>query len=380
MLGYLEILISHLMETYKIIIIERVKYVKIALLIGNGFDINLGLKTSYINFKEYLEANGEIKSLNLYRFLNEDTNNEKKLWSDLEKALGQFLSEEKWESIELDGKMPSDFVSKEKDKILDDLKDYLLSEENLIDFNEISEDIKSDVRSSFKTLISPYEMVDQNRLNQTYAFQGEILEFFPIIFNYTSTFENMIRNNTIFDIGTYSFRIKEILHPHGKLDDGMILGVNDVDHIENFEHCILNMEDLNYVLKTKTPAISSNMEYTQSMRIINDSDLIIVYGMSIGETDIFWWDLIKNRMRSNPNVHSIIFRKLPLNTPLQVHNRRDVNSRKREVKTLICRDDDIMAEIGDRIIVEFNRDVFCETGKKCEENISPKREEVKKNI
>ena len=107
---------------------------------------------------------------------------------------------------------------------------------------------------------------------------------------------------------------------------------------------------------------------------------MILYGMSIGETDIFWWDLIKNRMRSNPNVHSIIFRKLPLNTPLQAHNRRDVNMRKREVKTLICRDDDIMAEIGDRIIVEFNREVFFETGKKCEENISPKREEVKKNI
>lgn len=368
------------MAAYKIIIIERVRYLKIALLIGNGFDINLGLKTSYINFKEYLEANGEIKSLNLYRFLNEDTSNKKKLWSDLEKALGKFLSEEKWESIELAGKMPSDFVSKEKDKLLDDLKDYLLSEENLIDFNEICEDIKSDVRSSFKTLISPYERVDQNRLNQTYAFQGEILEFFPIIFNYTSTFENMIRNSTIFDIGTYSFRIKESLHPHGKLDDGMILGVNDVDQIENFEHCILNMEDLDYVLKTKAPVISSNMEYTQSMRIINDSDLIIVYGMSIGETDIFWWDLIKNRMRSNPNVHSIIFRKLPLNTPLQAHNRRDVNMRKREVKTLICRDDDIMAEIGDRIIVEFNREVFFETGKKCEENISPKREEVKKNI
>lgn len=59
----------------------------ITFFIGNGFDLNLGLKTRYENFYEYFQMNS-----------NEDNmikgwiNKKESLWSDLEEALGKSLS------------------------------------------------------------------------------------------------------------------------------------------------------------------------------------------------------------------------------------------------------------------------------------------------
>lgn len=63
----------------------------ILFMIGNGFDLNLGLKTSYSDFYEYYKS---LPSENIFieNLKNEISNEEICDWSDLELALGKYSS------------------------------------------------------------------------------------------------------------------------------------------------------------------------------------------------------------------------------------------------------------------------------------------------
>ena len=346
---------------------------KIALLIGNGFDLNLGLKTSYLDFKKNLESNGMIDNLNLYRFLNENKNDDIELWSDLEKSLGGLLSENSWQGLGVPRNQISDFVSIEKEQLLTDLKVYLSIEEQKIDFNKAIDVVARDIQRTFLNIIKPTEIKDQNKLRNVYAFEIGTIEIYPIVFNYTSTFDKMISHLPSFTDHPYSYRIYNSLHPHGTLDDGMILGVNDVDQIKDFEHCVLEEQDLVHVLKVRTPEISSNLEYNQAIDIVSEADLIVVFGMSIGDTDKFWWQRIQDRMLSLDSVHLIVFTRSSEESPLDRGNRRMCIREQNKIKKLICENSDTMRKIGERIIVEFDRELFSEIKEKFDDSTHPEK-------
>ena len=60
----------------------------ITFLLGNGFDMNFGLKTGYKSFYNYLK-----KSKTRNKLINNIlSNSECELWSDLELGLGNYLS------------------------------------------------------------------------------------------------------------------------------------------------------------------------------------------------------------------------------------------------------------------------------------------------
>ena len=59
-------------------------------IIGNGFDLNLDLKTSYRHFYEYYK-NQESKNENI-KLLKKEIDSDSENWSDLELALGKFTS------------------------------------------------------------------------------------------------------------------------------------------------------------------------------------------------------------------------------------------------------------------------------------------------
>ena len=58
----------------------------ITFLIGNGFDINLGLKTRYSDFYDYYKYRATKDSV-ILRWMHED--DDKGNWADLETALGE---------------------------------------------------------------------------------------------------------------------------------------------------------------------------------------------------------------------------------------------------------------------------------------------------
>lgn len=110
----------------------------ITFLIGNGFDVNLGLKTRYVDFYKYyvnqdnpdaLDAVKRFKS-EINDFIKEETKKQDEAtidWRDLEVALGKWTPNLKAEEVEplyLD--------------IIDSLRDYLISEFKYCDASAFS--------------------------------------------------------------------------------------------------------------------------------------------------------------------------------------------------------------------------------------------------
>ena len=120
----------------------------IVYLIGNGFDRNLGLRTSYKDFynfyKKQRSSNEDIRKIKEYI-----DNGESELWSDLEKALGEITTE---------FNDPDGFVD-----ILKDISDNLFSaDENR---QNINKDIEMDIHYLCQRVEHPSVCIKHRREN-----------------------------------------------------------------------------------------------------------------------------------------------------------------------------------------------------------------------
>lgn len=59
-------------------------------ILGNGFDIGHGIKSRYSDFKQWVSAQGDQRLIGLMDIF---FSNERDLWSDIEKALGEYDEE-----------------------------------------------------------------------------------------------------------------------------------------------------------------------------------------------------------------------------------------------------------------------------------------------
>nr|WP_320119497.1 bacteriophage abortive infection AbiH family protein [uncultured Marinifilum sp.] len=268
----------------------------ILFIIGNGFDLNLGLKTSYSHFYEhYKSINTQSSSINkLKKVIDKDLKN----WSDLELAFGEYTDE--IESVEEFNVVFED--------IGDKLADYLEKEEHNFDFSKI------DKESFFEYLSFPEHSLlpaDKNKLSKfrekwnTSPWNVNI-----ITFNYTKSIEKLIGNpQSKVRIGTHDSRpivLQGIEHIHGYMNERMVLGVNDVSQIANtsFHN---NQEVLVALVKEKCNQAQKHTIDELCQKQISTANLICIFGSSIGDTDNMWWDIIGNQLKRD--CHIIIFDK-----------------------------------------------------------------------
>lgn len=255
----------------------------IALIIGNGFDINLGLPTQYKYFYEYylsLETNKD-------RLIRNDLEKNLSNWADLEKQLGQISTH--YTSV--------DNYIEDIDDISEELTRYMRAVDklNLSSLQESSKIVYKDLCDFTKYLDLPLK-TNVNTFIQNLSNKDEI-HLHVITFNYTSVFERIFDYWDTLPIG----KIKEytLLHIHQKLDEkGILLGVDNAQQIANpdFRN--------NYKVKATLikPFINESFQSGINQdceKAISQADIIILFGISIGETDQRWWNYIGNCMYGN---------------------------------------------------------------------------------
>jgi hypothetical protein len=99
-----------------------------------------------------------------------------------------------------------------------------------------------------------------------------------------------------------------VFHVHGTVDKEMVFGVNDDTQIAYNEIFECENGDIYKNLLIKKSANLSYQENTDAIaaKILNDSQIIYIYGMSIGATDKLWWERICRWMDSNSDHHLIV--------------------------------------------------------------------------
>lgn len=268
---------------------------RILYLLGNGFDLNLGLKTAYKDFYNYYSQinsdNPEVKLLKAS--LNTDIKN----WSDLELGFGEYIG--KFEDFET-------FESVYDDMTVH-LSDYLNSEQKKIKGEHINKTEFFDNLEYPESFLPYTDRVEMQSFKRNEHYQVNV-----ITFNYTEIVENILEGNSNnVNINgkiqkTPKSKLENIHHIHGFTHERMILGVNDEDQIKNSKL----LEDVNFreilIKQTANKAAKNGVEL-RCKELIENSDLICIFGSSLGETDRYWWKLIGKRLQNNVRV--IIFNK-----------------------------------------------------------------------
>lgn len=213
------------------------------LIVGNGFDLGIGFKTSYNDFmnSEYFPS-PDNSSLAQYLISVRDKNLG---WVDIEHELSNFSK--KLEELK-------------KHDLDDSFKNYTE------DFRKEYEDLKNCLWSYLNKMTSQRPAIKRDNHAKC------VLDDFGadhriVTFNYTDTIERL-------SYGYYSAQKNNLLHIHGSLDtgDNIVFGVEDSADLPK-EHVFLYK------------AYSSSKKTYEFSRWLDEAEKVIFYGYSLGDTD-----------------------------------------------------------------------------------------------
>ncbi len=299
--------------------------INIMALFGNGVDIQLmeylksPYRTSYQNFYNYLRYKNFSKDNIIFQKMtrdkkeNENNPDIKQNWSDFENSLIEIFNENNYIN---EARLTDDFnhFQVEFSNFLNDIispnmlaqigNDSSKSELAISSFQKFLADLDE---SNFRKLSFP------SKLYHYKLFNWEILNF-----NYTSMLDNILvldkeqydphpwthadrqiffaanpnnftNDHCSWDSSTYfsSYLMTNITHPHGyqNVPKSMLFGFDNANQITNN----YNRAYAKYFLK---PYWAQNDKRYKSY--FNDTDLFILYGLSIGDSDFWWWNNILN--------------------------------------------------------------------------------------
>ena len=140
----------------------------------------------------------------------------------------------------------------------------------------------------------------------------------------------------------------------------MILGVNDSSQIKNEE--LKNVREITRaIVKNEANINAGTLRDRRTQQLINTSDIICVYGMSIGITDKIWWETIVDRLKSS-DARLIIFTRgdeiIPRRSYRAKNNKDAIIQKLLSYKNL---DDNVYKNIASHIFVCINTKMFSLT-------------------
>ena len=323
---------------------------KVVYLIGNGFDLNLGLKTGYSDFYKYylncIDNDVQISQLKLH--LKHDKNNEGKYqyWSDLEIAMGEYTKEFSHRED----------MEKVYNDLNDNLRDYIMSVEQGgiqgdIDKNKLKKDLahpEEYLRDVFKVDFRSFVKKWETHSYETYI----------ISFNYTNTIETILNMKEAMEIGQTRYNrsnhLYPIIHIHG-LSNDPIIGLNDVSQIGNdlFRDDIETQE---FLLKPKINEAVGHLNDRKSFELISQANLIYLFGVSLGETDKLWWEAVGERLKRDCRIIYFVY------NPDEHPRSNELTRIRRKYKDFLLSKTKLTPEekqaAFDRIFIVHNSDMF----------------------
>lgn len=287
---------------------------RITYLIGNGFDLNMGLQTSYSSFAStYVEEGEQCFSVNK---LKESIKNYYKgdinaiNWSDMEMGFGEFTG------TFVDQKDGDVVLEQCHEHFCSALAQYLNQEEKRFIDKHIENDTKLIDRlgEAFLSVTKGLRPEDVDAINSYIGNIGGPYHVNVLTFNYTSILD-IIKNELSVEnrMGKRNFRnawyingMDDVIHVHGTTDHGMVFGVNDDSQLHPEVFTDEEPERKARLIKEDSNKMMGENTEGRATKAINSSDIIYIYGMSLGNTDKRWWERILELMRGKSQMILLI--------------------------------------------------------------------------
>lgn len=233
-------------------------------IIGNGFDITCGIKSKYVDFRQWLKSNNTYPKL--YELMEHLFNNcEYDFWGDIEKALGEYDEEQIMNACNLNPDIDYDHPIR-----------YVSSIESTPDM--------------FKSILDEFLEAFNNWVNSIDITCAKKIGDLPqdskyLTFNYTETLEKI-----------YRIPKDNVLHIHGSRlskEKGYIIGHNNYrDRYDAYDKSQLYfiqkaqediIDDMNGLVKDTKSIIIQNQNFFH--RLSNNIERVVVYGHSLSQID-----------------------------------------------------------------------------------------------
>lgn len=231
------------------------------LIVGNGFDLSMGFKTSYGDFmKSSFFPNKKTSALCSY--LSEKYQ-ENMGWIDIENELSNFSR-----------MLTSTKSNAKKNNVLWDIDSFRK------EYEELKSSLKRYLQQETKRRISKTQDNPAKKVIDKLPDDSKI-----ITFNYTNTIEKTT-------LDKYSDTNENLLHIHGSLapNDDIVFGVEDSAKLSK-EHVFLYK------------AHSKNLKVREFANWLNFAERIIFYGYSLGDTDRQYFEKFFQMLCSGNNTY-----------------------------------------------------------------------------
>lgn len=326
----------------------------ITFLIGNGFDLNQGLKTGYKDFYKYY-----LQRIKKDDIISKSIQKDYELWADLELGLGQLLGnidetqiDEYFDSKANLEELLIEYLSIENEKfrILDEEKFAKEFQEKIVNLHE------------------NFNEVEKIKIKDKVADTNSRIKYQFITFNYTNVLDNMIKvvqrkckpfSNHNFKGVNYNDDIEAPLHIHGTLNNDLILCVDNPLQIAN-ETLRNNHIISNYMIKSNVNNALGERRIETAKQMINLSRYVCLFGLSIGDTDAFWWKYIIEWLTRHSDNRLVLFVRNDTKIHISATSKLRYIDRKRNyfTKQGKCKDAKILENIQNQIIVVQNSEIF----------------------
>lgn len=332
--------------------------------IGNGFDLNLGLKTTYKDFYPYFCDHAKESNIILNWLKKDDMN-----WSDLELDLGENLEQ-----------LPEGEENRfydDKEELDNLLLEYLENEQTKVDSTN-AEKISSELIRSLVYFDKDLNETNKVSINYTLLVYNKPIRFEFIDFNYTNVLDRIVaitKQEEVNARGDISVALNEkrdnnqntlylgnVSHIHGTVEMEAILAVNDESQINN-ARLQTNPLFLDTFIKSRINTRIGQNKIQKVDHILDESHVVCIFGMSIGDSDKVWWEKLISWLASDEKNKLVIYHKINEDV-LQRRNpsriirieyeiREDIFSKGKTEKVIDKED-----SIKQRIFIALNSDIF----------------------
>ena len=308
-------------------------------IIGNGLDISLGMKTDYQSFYDYYSAL-ETKDADIINLKASVKEGRYKTWADLEAGLGDYTKNLSSEKVFLKclEHMKSSLGNYLKGQF--DQRDYQVSNRFLKDFYAPEQYLDEKIKERFDSFAD--------------GFSPALRDFSVrvVTLNYTSTIEDIH--------SLQKAKMPELLHLHGSVEDGMVMGVSDKEQIVNeaFRKSRNVTEDF---VKPSFNEACLNNNNAICEKWIKEADLIVLFGTSLGETDRKWWRMIGQQLLDGELDTMLIYFAFDKEKDCRLHPNhrlRWTEELQKELLTKLEIPESRMNGILSRICIGINKPIF----------------------